>query len=173
MLYTHHIIAHRFLVVNYGVRVNSLLDSHDVTFFENIFPMKDSHTMSRLPLNETTNAPPESTKLSKHDEHTLELHHEKIHSEAPRRSKGQRIVSLLVMISLFILYMILPKQLLRHSHLLIWIIGKKLFVVRWILLFTNRTWQLVDRPYGCKPMNLKWVFNKKIMPNGTIDKYKP
>jgi hypothetical protein len=45
--------------------------------------------------------------------------------------------------------------------------------VRWILLFTNRTWQLVDRPYGCKPMNLKWVFNKKIMPNGTIDKYKP
>jgi hypothetical protein len=79
-------------VVNYGVRVNSLLDSHDVTFFENIFPMKDSHTMSRLPLNETTNAPPESTKLSKHDEHTLELHHEKIHSEAPRTSKGQRIV---------------------------------------------------------------------------------
>jgi hypothetical protein len=36
----------------------------------------------------------------------------------------------------------------------------------------NETWELVDRPYGCKPVCCKWVFKKKLRPDGTIDKYK-
>jgi hypothetical protein len=36
----------------------------------------------------------------------------------------------------------------------------------------NGTWELVDRPYGCKPVGCKWVFKKNLRPNGTIDKYK-
>jgi hypothetical protein len=47
--------------------------------------------MSGLPLSETTNATPKSTKLSEHVEHTLELDYE-IHSEALRRGKKQRTV---------------------------------------------------------------------------------
>jgi hypothetical protein len=38
--YAHHSIAYRFLVIKSevsGVYVNIFLDSHDVTFFENIF----------------------------------------------------------------------------------------------------------------------------------------
>jgi hypothetical protein len=31
---------------------------------------------------------------------------------------------------------------------------------------------LADRPYSCKPMGYKWVFKKKLRPDGTIDKYK-
>ena len=31
---------------------------------------------------------------------------------------------------------------------------------------------MVDRPYGCKPMGCKWVFKKKLRPDGTIEKYK-
>jgi hypothetical protein len=37
---------------------------------------------------------------------------------------------------------------------------------------SNGTWEMVDRPYGCKPVGCKWVFKKKLRPDGTIDKYK-
>jgi hypothetical protein len=46
--YAHHSIAYRFLVVKTEVpdmHVNSLLESRDATFFENIFSMKDSHVI--------------------------------------------------------------------------------------------------------------------------------
>jgi hypothetical protein len=36
----------------------------------------------------------------------------------------------------------------------------------------NGTWELVDQPYGCKPVGCKWLFKKKLRPDGTIDKYK-
>jgi hypothetical protein len=67
------------------VHVNSLLESHDVSFFDNILHMKDSHIMSNLPLNEIVNATPKPTELFEHVEHTLELDLEEIHSEAPWR----------------------------------------------------------------------------------------
>jgi hypothetical protein len=91
--YAHHIITYRFLVVKSkapDMHVNSLLESRDATFFENIFPMKNLHVISLLHLNETVNTTPESVEFSEHDEHTLESNHEEIHSDAPRRSKRQR-----------------------------------------------------------------------------------
>ena len=39
-------------------------------------------------------------------------------------------------------------------------------------VMSNRTWEIVDRPYGCKPIGCKWVFKKKLRPDGTIEKYK-
>ena len=35
---------------------------------------------------------------------------------------------------------------------------------------SNRTWKIVDRPYGCQPIGCKWIFKKKLRPNGTIGK---
>lgn len=40
------------------------------------------------------------------------------------------------------------------------------------LILSNNTWELVDRPYGCKSVGCKWVFKKKLKPDGIIDKYK-
>ena len=37
---------------------------------------------------------------------------------------------------------------------------------------SNGTWEVIDRPYGCKPVGCKWVFKKKLRPDGTIEKYK-
>ena len=37
---------------------------------------------------------------------------------------------------------------------------------------SNGTWEVVERPFGCKPFGCKWVFKKKLRPNGTIEKYK-
>jgi hypothetical protein len=39
-------------------------------------------------------------------------------------------------------------------------------------ILSKGTWELVDRPYGCKPVSCKRVFKKKLRPDGTIDKYK-
>jgi hypothetical protein len=39
-------------------------------------------------------------------------------------------------------------------------------------IMSNGTWEVVNRPYGCKPIGCKWVFKKKLRPDGTIEKYK-
>jgi hypothetical protein len=36
----------------------------------------------------------------------------------------------------------------------------------------NGTWGVVEHPYGCKPIGCKWVFKKKLRPDGTIERYK-
>ena len=37
---------------------------------------------------------------------------------------------------------------------------------------SNGTWDVVDRPFGCKPVGCKWVFKKKFRSDGTIEKFK-
>ena len=39
-------------------------------------------------------------------------------------------------------------------------------------ILQNHTWELVDLPLGCKPMGYKWIFKRKMKPDGSIDKYK-
>jgi hypothetical protein len=39
-------------------------------------------------------------------------------------------------------------------------------------ILSNGTWELVDRPYGCRPVVCKWVFKKKFRLDCTINKYK-
>jgi hypothetical protein len=39
-------------------------------------------------------------------------------------------------------------------------------------ILSNGTWELSELPFGCKPICCKWVFKKKLRPDGTIDKYK-
>nr|AAP53009.2 retrotransposon protein, putative, Ty1-copia subclass [Oryza sativa Japonica Group] len=39
-------------------------------------------------------------------------------------------------------------------------------------IITNGTWEVTERPCGCKPVGCKWVFKKKLRPDGTIKKYK-
>jgi hypothetical protein len=39
-------------------------------------------------------------------------------------------------------------------------------------ILSNGTWEVTNRPYGCKPMGCKWVFKKKLKPDGKIEKYK-
>jgi len=39
-------------------------------------------------------------------------------------------------------------------------------------IMANGTWEITECPYGCKPLGCKWVFKKKLRPDGTIEKYK-
>jgi hypothetical protein len=92
--YAHHSTAYRFLVIKSeipDVHIDTFLESRDVTFFENIFHMKNSYDMSSLPVNVLADASPEPSGNFDHAEHTPEPIHEEIDSEAPRRSKRSRI----------------------------------------------------------------------------------
>jgi hypothetical protein len=132
--YAHHSIAYSFLVIKLevlDVYVDTFLESCNVTFFENIFLMKNSHSMSRLPENVIADTTSEPSKNFVHTEHALEPVHEEIDGEAPRRSKRQMAAKSLVMISLFISWMTLLKPFQRHLHLQMQMIGKKWSVVRW------------------------------------------
>jgi len=59
--------------------------------------------------------------------------------------------------------MILPRPLQGHRHHLIYVEYWKDAV---------RTWEVTNRSVGCKPIGCKWVFKKKLRPDGTIEKYK-
>ena len=39
-------------------------------------------------------------------------------------------------------------------------------------IMSNGTWEVDECPYGCKLVGCKWVFKKKLRPDGTIEKYK-
>lgn len=73
--YAHHSIAYRFVVVSSkvpDVHINSLMESRDVTFFENIFPMKDTHGMSILASDMFTETTPEHVVFPDNAEKTPE-----------------------------------------------------------------------------------------------------
>jgi hypothetical protein len=92
--YAHHSTADRFLVIKSeipDVHIDTFLEYRDVTFFENIFPMKKLYDMSSLPANVLVDTSHEPSGNFDHAEHTPEPIHEEIDSEAPRRSKRPRI----------------------------------------------------------------------------------
>jgi hypothetical protein len=39
-------------------------------------------------------------------------------------------------------------------------------------IMSNETWEIVKRLYVCKPIGCKWMFKKKLRPNGTIERHK-
>ena len=38
-------------------------------------------------------------------------------------------------------------------------------------ILSNETWELTELPFGCKPVGYKWVFQKKLRSDCTIDQY--
>jgi hypothetical protein len=91
--YAHYSIAYRFLVIKlkvHDVHVDTFLESCDITFFENIFPIKNSYDMSSLSTNVITDTTPEPSENFDRVEHTPEPIHEEIDSEVHRRSKRPR-----------------------------------------------------------------------------------
>jgi hypothetical protein len=109
------------------MHVGTFLESCDVTFFENIFSMKNSYDMSSLPTNVIADTTPEPSNFFYHVEHTSIR---RLIVKLLGGVRDQGLQSLLVMISLFISWMTLLKLFLRHLHLLMWMIGKKQSVVR-------------------------------------------
>jgi hypothetical protein len=170
--YAQQSIAYRFLVVRSKVpdmHVDTITESHDV-FFENMFHMKDMHSTSRFSTEITPEsiAPVESSEQPVENEEILE----KDDSEDPRRSKRQRVAKSFS--DDFTVYLVVDTptsiaEAYASPNTDDW---KEAVHNEMDSILSNGTWELTERPYGCKPVGCKWVFKKKLRLDGTIEKYK-
>jgi hypothetical protein len=173
--HAHHSISYRFLVIKSEiphVHVDTFLDSRDVTFFKNIFPMKNLYGMSSLPANVIVDTSSKPSGNFDHAKHTPKPIHEEIDCEAPRKIKRPRTAKYFS--DDFTIYLVddTTKTIVKafaSPNVDDW---KEVVRSEMDSILSNGTWELVDRPYGCKPVGCKWVFKKKLRLDGTIDKYK-
>jgi hypothetical protein len=169
--YAAHSIAYRFLVVKSGVddmNVGTIFESRDATFFEDIFPMRDMHGMSSWESDPIHETPMESDEES--DDESSDSDEDD--NEAPTRSKRQRTAKSFG--NDFIVYLVddtptTISEALASPDADYW---KEAVQSEMDSILANGTWELTERPYGCKPVGCKWVFKKKLRADGTIEKYK-
>ena len=169
--YAFHSIGYRFLIVKSSVPdmyEGTIMESIDVTFFEDVFPMKETPSLSsKEPI-----ISPEPTIPVTHNEPSLVENPIDEDNEAPRRSTRQRTTKSFG--DDFIVYLVddTPRTIAEAYSSQDADYWKEAVRSEMDSIMTNGTWEIVDHPYGCKPVGCKWVFKKKLRPDGTIDKYK-
>uniref|UniRef100_I1R8M9 Reverse transcriptase Ty1/copia-type domain-containing protein n=1 Tax=Oryza glaberrima TaxID=4538 RepID=I1R8M9_ORYGL len=150
------------------MHVGTIMESRDATFFESFFPMKDTHSSSSQPseIIPSSITPPEQTK------HTHEHVTKEDVSETPRRSKRQRMAKSFS--DDFTVYHVddTPKSISEAYASPDADYWKEAVGSEMDSIIANGTWEVTERPYGCKPVGCKWMFKKKLRPDGTIEKYK-
>ena len=169
--YAPRSVGYRFLLVKSEIpdmHVDTIMESRDATFFENMFPMKDMHSTTRI----SSEIILESSTSSDHSEQPLETVLEKDDNEAPKRSKRQRFEKSFG--DDFIVYLVdnTPTSIAEAYASPDADDWKEAVHNEMDSILSNGTWELCERPYGCKPVGCKWVFKKKLRPDGTIEKYK-
>ena len=170
--YAQRSICYKFLVVKSEVpdmHVDTIMESRDATFFENMFPMKDMHSFAEF----SSELIPESSNLNDYSEQPhVEKVLEKDDNEAPKRSKRQRVEKSFG--DDFIVYLVdnTPTSIAEAFASPDADDWKEAVHNEMDSILSNGTWELSERPYGCKPVGCKWVFKKKLRPDGTIEKYK-
>ena len=55
------------------------------------------------------------------------------------------------------------------SDALLW---KEAIKIEFESILKNQTWELINLPSGAKPIGYKWIFKRKYLPDGSIEKYK-
>src|SRR3954451_24136446 len=144
------------------------MESKDATFFEDIFPMRDMQSTSRQESDEIPEpAIPMEYYERTHDDNPVEED-----DEAPIRSKRQRTAKSFG--HDFIVYLgdDTPTSISAAYASPDADYWKEAVRSEMDSVLANGTWEVTDRPYGCKPVGCKWVFKKKLRPDGTIEKYK-
>ena len=148
--------------------VETIMESRDATFFENEFPMKDN-----TPSNSSHESIPESFEPVVHAD--VETHVEIPKEDdniVTRKSKRQRVIKSFS--EDFIIYLVddTPTTIAEAYSSFDADLWKEAVQSETDSIMSNGTWEVVDRPYGCKPVGCKWVFKKKLRPNSTVEKYK-
>ncbi|KAK1607346.1 hypothetical protein QYE76_031019 [Lolium multiflorum] len=140
-----------FLVVKSGVddmNVGTIFESRDATFFEDIFPMRDMHGMSSWESDPIHETPMESDEES--DDESSDSDEDD--NEAPTRSKRQRTAKSFG--NDFIVYLVddtptTISEALASPDADYW---KEAVQSEMDSILANGTWELTERPYGCKPV---------------------
>ena len=168
--YAHNNAAYRFLCLN----DNSVIESRDAKNFENVFPFKKLDSTSK---NDVSKLHAVDSNNSKNNE--------------PRRSKRQRTETsfgpdfIIAFLTEIVNVDILSEELI-YSYMLeedprtyeeaiksmdsnFW---KEAIKSEIDSIMSNHTWELVDLPKGSKPIDSKWIFKRKLRPDGSIEKFK-
>ncbi|GJT46029.1 retrovirus-related pol polyprotein from transposon TNT 1-94 [Tanacetum coccineum] len=165
--------AYRFIVhesKNPDIQKNTIMESRNASFFENIFPCLSKETGSSSRLDEKV----VQDKRQRNDNDLQDERQDQTDEEEvePRRSKrarneksfGPDFVSFMVENE--------PtsyREAVTSSEGQQWREAIKSEIES---ILQNHTWELVDLPPGCKPLGYKWIFKKKMKADGTVDKYK-
>jgi len=169
--YAKNSVGYRFLVVKSevpDVKVGTIMESRDATFFEDIFPMRDMQSTSR----QESEITPEPAIPMEYYEQTHDENPEEDDEEARGRGKRQRTAKTFG--DDFFVYLVDDNptsisEAYASPDADYW---KAAVRSEMDSIMANGTWEITDRPYGCKPLGCKWVFKKKLRPDGTIEKYK-
>ncbi|KAL0327045.1 UNVERIFIED_CONTAM: Retrovirus-related Pol polyprotein from transposon TNT 1-94 [Sesamum angustifolium] len=169
--------ALRFLVIKSeipSIEVNTIVEFRDAVFLEDVFPMKTG-----IPSSVSLDDSLASTSIPEHMEkmtdvgvnpNSASLTHEE--SDIPKRSKRARVVKDFG--SEFVTYNIEDdpvtfKDAIASLEAKQW---KEAVKSEMDSIVSNGTWVLVDLPPGCTTIGCKWIFKKKLKPDGSIDKFK-
>jgi hypothetical protein len=169
--YSFHNTGYRLLIINSDVPdmyVDTIMESRDATFFENKNPMK----------NTPSNTSHET--IIPHEHVSIPIDHvEDSHMHIPveddtivtRKSMRQRVAKSFG--NDFIVYLVEDTSTISESYSSpgadLW---KEAIRSEMESIMSNGTWEVIDHPYGYQPIGCKWIFKKKLRPDGTIERYK-
>jgi hypothetical protein len=176
--YASNSAAYRFMCLD----DRSICESRDAVFFEHIFPLKKNVFSS--PVHEhasTCSSVPEPSNIIDNDNEVTEIRRSK--RRRTETSFGPDFVTNFLTeindvdyISESIVHLFLteedPKtyeEAMRSIDASFW---KDAVNSELESIMSNNTWELVDLPKGFKPINSKWVFRRKLRPDGTIERFK-
>ncbi|RXX54842.1 hypothetical protein DD600_25815, partial [Enterobacter cloacae] len=152
--YAIHSVGYRFLIVNSGVPdmcVGTITESRDATFFEKEFPMKNTpSTSSQEPV-----LPHEHSAPIKHNDQTPEENPEEDNIVDTRKSKRQRVAKSFG--DDYIVYLVddTPRTIEEAYSSPDADYWKEAVRSEMDSIMSNGTWEVVERPYGCKPVGCK------------------
>ncbi|GKB35786.1 DNA polymerase zeta catalytic subunit-like protein [Tanacetum coccineum] len=160
--------AYRFLVYKSNIEDisnNTIIESVEADFFENIFPYKDKEKQISNPMKRVMNDQLSQDETDKNSEIPQE-------NVEPRRSKGAKVTKDFGPDYMTYIVNEEPqtyKAAMESSETPYW---KEAIQSEIDSIVHNNTWKLVDLPSRHKPIGHKWIFKKKLRPDGTIEKYK-
>ncbi|KAM1902395.1 hypothetical protein ACFX14_031111 [Malus domestica] len=152
-----------FLVVKSSIsdiHVNTILESADAEFFEDIFPYKEKESGSN------------TKRVHDHSHDEASSSGVQGNDVEPRRGKRIKVSKNFGPDFISFLSENEPRtftEAMSSSEAPLW---KEAIKSEMESIMENNTWELVDLPPGSKPIGHKWIFKKKLKADGTIDKFK-
>ncbi|KAL0322768.1 UNVERIFIED_CONTAM: Retrovirus-related Pol polyprotein from transposon TNT 1-94 [Sesamum angustifolium] len=163
--YAQNSAAYRFMCL----KDSSICESRDAEFFEQEFPLIDSHNSHKVSYPSSTPMIPSTTELRRSKRQKIE------------NSFGPDFLTIFLaedidriddhVVSAFFVDED-PKTYIEAITSIDSSFWKEAIKNELDSILENHTWDLVDLPRGSKPIKCKWVFKKKIRPDGSIDKFK-
>ncbi|XP_077237135.1 uncharacterized protein LOC143878787 [Tasmannia lanceolata] len=158
--YAQNSTAYIFLVlksVENIIEYNTIVESRDVEFFEHHFPMKK--VIPKEPSNDSRNQTETEKDL---DPEFEELRRSK--RQRKEKNQGDGMFTYLI-----------DKDLVTYTEAVTSpdaVFWKEAVKSKLNSIMENYTWEPVDLPHGTKTLDSKWIFKKKLRPDGIIDKSK-